>query len=255
MIKPNQPRISKLNSWDAHVEKVIEVTIEALLLFHSEEGIDKLKQELSIVGDWREIENKLNTVLYFFLCKANRDLKRKKKGLNTFPQYEPQNKNNPDDRTIEAIKRQFKRPDFTWGYADFTPSNNPNADYKGDRTFVIECKRLGSPPSKTTILNNKYASEGIKRFIADEHRYGEDETSSAMVGYIEDMEFEDILTQVNQAIDQKLKIDKLAKITDWQEKSTAHLHHSFERSFEKSPFTLHHLWIDLRGCYPRIANT
>ena len=110
MIKLNQPRISKLNSWDVHVERVIEVTIEALSLFHSDEGINKLKKEFSIVGDWREIENKLNTVLYFFLCKANRDLKRKKKGLNTFPQYEPQNKNNPDDRTIEAIKRPVHYP-------------------------------------------------------------------------------------------------------------------------------------------------
>lgn len=256
MVKRSQPRISKLNSWDEHSEKVMDVIVEALLLFYSEEGASKLKEELSIANDWREIEVKLNTILYFFLCKANRVLQQeikdgKKRGVNTFPEYEPQNSFNLNDRSIEAIKRQFKNPDITWGYADFTPSDDVNDSYKGNRNFVIECKRLGSPPSKSTVLNKKYVTEGIKRFLNDEHRYSENELTSAMIGYIEDMKFEDILTEVNQTIDKQLKIAKLVKITDWQEKSTTQLHHSFNRPFHKSPFKLHHFWIDLRDYYPR----
>jgi hypothetical protein len=258
MIKRNQPRISELDSWNEHSKKVTSVIIEALSLFYSEEGINKLKEEFSIEDDFREIEVKLNTVLYFFLCKANRVLQKehkgdKKKGLNTFPEYEPQNSPNPNDRTIESIKRQGKKPDITWGYADFTLSDNIDESYKGNRKFAIECKRLGSPPnpSKSTVLNKKYSTEGIKRFLNDEHRYGEDEVSGAMVGYIEDMEFDDIFKEVNQTIDRHLKIESLVKTTNWREKSTTKLHHEFERPFKKSPFTLHHFWIDLRGCYPR----
>lgn len=250
MIKNKQPRISKLNSWDRHVERVMEVTVEALSLFHSAEGADKLKEEFSIIDDWRETEDKLNTVLYFLLCKANRNLKTRNRGLDIFPDYESRNKPNPNDRSINAIKRQQKRADFTWGYADFSLPE----DHKGNRDFVIECKRLGSRPSKSTVLNEKYAIEGIQRFIADSHRYGEDESSGAMVGYIENMDSEDILTEVNVAITAHLKVDTLAKHSpDWQEKSTTRLGHAFDRPFEKSPFTLHHLWLDLRDCYPRKA--
>ncbi len=248
MIKHSQPRISQLNSWDRHVGRVIEVAIEALSLFHSAEGADKLKEELSVVGDSREMEDKLNTVLYFLLCKANRHLQKQNRGLGIFPSYESRNTPNPNDRSIDAIKRQQKRADFTWGYADFSATDT----CKGNRDFVIECKRLGSPPSKSTVLNKKYAIEGIQRFITDSHRYGEDESSGAMVGYIENMEFGDILTEVNTEITAKLKIEQIVKHSEaWQEKSTTHLGHSFDRPFEKSPFTLHHLWIDLKDCYPR----
>lgn len=257
MVKLNQPSISGLNSWDNHVEKVIDVIIEALSMFYSQDGIDKLKEEFSIENDEREIEIIVNTVLYFFLCKANRCLQQKRRngkrrGLSTFPEFDSQHKPNPNDRSISSIKRQQKRPDFIWGYADFSKSTNPNDKYKGNREFVIECKRLGSPPSKSNYLNKKYANEGIKRFIDNNHRYGENESASAMVGYIEDMEFTEILQEVNQTIESKLGIDKLTKQSEnWQEKSTTQLKHSFERDFEKSPFTLHHLWLDLKGCYPR----
>jgi hypothetical protein len=256
IINRNRPSISSLNSWDKHAEKVIDVLVEALLLFYTEEGVNKLTEEFSIADDWREIEVKLNTALFFFLCKANRNLQQKKKtgenrGLNSFPEYEPQNSPNPNDRTIESIKRQGKKPDITWGYADFTPSDDINDSYKGNRKFAIECKRLGTPSSKSNILNKKYITEGIKRFVTDEHCYGENESSGAMVGYIEDMEFDTIFNEVNQNIETQLSIEKLAKLTDWQEKSTTQLHHSFERPFQISPFKLHHFWIDLRGCYPR----
>jgi hypothetical protein len=135
-----------------------------------------------------------------------------------------------------------KKPDF---------SLELNDDLNDGVFFHIECKRLGSATSGSWKYNEKYVENGIYRFTTDTFCYGIDSPSGAMVGYIEDMELEDILTQVNKTIDQKLKIDKLAKITDWQEKLTTHLNHSFERSFEKSPFILHHLWIDLRDCYPR----
>jgi hypothetical protein len=208
---------------------------QSLALLCSETGIERITSEFKNPNDKRRIENRINRA-FLFCLKDCFPAKR----YRIFQELSIQPKNDTSYENSEDA-----RPDLTIIQLVDDISSDGGLD------FHIECKRLGSSTSPSWEYNKKYVENGIRRFISDSFHYGIDSPSGAMVGYIEDMEFDDILTQVNQAIDQQLKIDNLAKTMDWQEKSTTHLNHSFERSFEKSPFKLHHLWIDLRDCYPR----
>lgn len=210
-------------------KSIIDGLNQSLTLLRNGIGIERITDEINESEYNREVEIRINRAFYYCL----KDV--------FLPQYNivPVQEAPIQPRLgMPFTTAERKKPDF---------SLILNDDLNEGIFFHVECKRLGL----SREYNKKYVNEGIHRFTTEEYCYGIDYSYGAMVGYIEDMEFEDILTQVNQAIDQKLKIDKLAKITDWQEKSTTHLNHSFNRSFKESKFTLHHLWIDLRDCYPR----
>lgn len=247
-------RISELDTWQDHEERVIEAIIEGLSILRSEEGLSKLKVELSL-DDSRKIEDRINTVLCWCLNKATRQLgqrkeKGKRRGPANFPRPQTPKFPNPYDRSETSIGRERKIPDFKWGFVDHTSFNNPDNEYKGARDFDIECKRLGKKiPSGA--LTQKYVQNGILRFITNEHRYGEDESSGAMIGYVENMGFDNILSEVNEAIaSSSVSLPPLSKPSEgWQEHATSRLDHEFGRSFPETPFHLYHFWIDLRGCY------
>jgi hypothetical protein len=101
------------------------------------------------------------------------------------------------------------------------------------------------------------------RFVSDGHRYGQHTQSGAMIGYLEDMTCEEILQDVNTAVEQveqtlspQTKVSPLLPPqSGWQDKATSRLTHQLERSFPKSPFILRHFWLDLRRCYPRIQKS
>lgn len=213
--------------------RMLEGICQSLTLLRSDQGIQWINAEFENGGDPRKVENRINRA--FLSC-----LKQ------VFKQYSitPLQELPIQPKTgIPYSPSEEKKPDF---------SLELNDDLHESVFFHIECKRLGSPTSKKWIYNKQYAENGIHRFTTDKFCYGTDLTSGAMVGYVEDMEFDEILSEVNTAITEKLKIEQIVKHSDtWQEKSTSLLSHSFDRPFEKSPFTLHHLWIDLKGCYPR----
>jgi hypothetical protein len=209
-------------------KSIIEGINQSLDLLRSEIGIESIIAEINNEHK-REIEISINRAFYFCL----RDIFLPQYNIVPIQEAPIQPREGMSFTTAER-----KKPDF---------SLILNDDLNKGIAFHIECKRLES----STKYNKKYVKEGIYRFTTEEDCYGIDYSSGVMVGYIEDMELEDILMQVNQAIDHQLKIDNLIKTTDWQEKSTTHLNHSFNRSFKESEFTLHHLWVDLRGCYPR----
>lgn len=217
----------------ANNKNVIDGILKSLTLLCDEKGIARITKEFENINDKRKIEKRINRAFFYCL----KDIFQPQYNITPLPEFKIQSETDTPYHPSEE-----KEPDF---------SLELNDDLNESVFFHIECKRLGSPTSSSWIYNEEYVQNGIYRFTTKDYHYGIKSKNGAMVGYIEDMEFDDILNEVNQTIENQLKIEKLTKQTDWQEKSTTQLHHNFERPFQISPFTLHHFWIDLRGCYPR----
>jgi hypothetical protein len=215
---------------------MVEDVERSLALLRSETGINRINAEFANGKYNRNVENRVNRAFLFYLREGCRQY--------TIVQELPIQ---PKTDTPYSPSEE-KKPDFSFFSLEL------NDDLHEGVYFHIECKRLGSATSRSWNYNEAYVNNGIRRFTTDEFCYGIDRAMGAMVGYIEDMDSEAILTEVNAAIAAHLKVDTLAKHSpDWQEQATTRLGHTFDRPFEKSPFTLHHLWLDLRGCYPRKA--
>lgn len=117
------------------------------------------------------------------------------------------------------------------------------------RYFVIECKRLGRPPRKDWILNENYVGHGILRLVHAEHGYAKSEASAAMVGYIESMEPESILAEVNVAAN-KVGVASIPRpLAGWQIDGVSRLDHQVARPSPGSALALRHLWVDLRSYF------
>jgi hypothetical protein len=78
--------------------------------------------------------------------------------------------------------------------------------------------------------------------------------AGGMIGYVESMELEDILDDVNTNIriasTSAWPISELELSSEgWKENGVTNLFHPepIPRPFEVSPFTLRHLWVDLRN--------
>lgn len=230
----SQPRISKLSIWENHEKRVIEVLLLALSLLQKKTNL--VLHQIN--------EDALNTELYFCLIEANRILHRQhfSKGFDHPPTPEGQNPPDVDDELNDPRKK--KRPDFYWGYIDH---QEPDPRLCA-RNFYIECKRLGKPLRKEKILTNLYVENGIRRFITEEHAYSKREKSSAMVGYIQNLEIGTILSQVNEAME--LFSEPMAAIEcdkeGYKDGGVSQLSHILERPFPISPFRLYHFWVDLR---------
>lgn len=221
----SQPQLSKLNIWERHEQRVLKILLEALTILQT-----KAAASLS--------EIYLNRKLYFCLLEANRNMG--KEGFLYAPTCEAKNPPDPDDE--QRAGRENKIPDFYWGYLDvMEPDPRRSA-----RNFYIECKRLGKPPRPDWILNENYVHHGICRFITKEHGYAQGEQSAAMVGYVQSMELEDILREVNTAA-MSVSVPKI-NISDkgWKFKGVNQLQHKINHPFPTSQFKLWHLWIDLR---------
>ena len=141
-----------------------------------------------------------------------------------------------DDRHI----RENHRPDFYWENVDHTIEG-------GAWRFVLECKRLGKGNSSWN-LNKNYVEKGMKRFVSFPYEYGKGDSASGMVAYIQDMDFDDILSEVNQHITDFPEITSCVPppITGWAISGISEMVHDLERPFEKKVFTFFHYWVDLR---------
>lgn len=226
----SQPLLSRLDLWLRHERRVLDVLTKALSLLRIEPGLER-------------DEVALNRKLFFCLLDANDQLWRAGKGGFDHPPVS-EGKNPPDLNDEQRVMREDKIPDFLWSFIDHGAADSR----RGARHFVIECKRLGSPPSTSWILNANYIHHGVLRFVLPEYGYAKGEASAAMVGYIESMEPDNILAEVNVAAQ-----GAVAPITSpnggWLIDGVSQLDHDVVRRSPESVLALKHLWVDLRACF------
>ncbi len=228
-----RPEHERPNSWTRFKENISHIISEALLI---------LRQRTDLVKD----EKELNRLLFFCICEVYAKLEI------DYPLPAPEAKNPPHPEDKQKAKRENNIPDFSWNLMDY------QANY-GDwhRNFALECKRLGQKTSNNWILNEQYAIEGILRFFQEEKGYGKGCETGAMAGYVQDMEFDTVLNEVNSYIaENELTIVLLAMPTNgWQTQGVSYLAHTFQRSFIPLSFSLQHYWVDMRDCPFLAAST
>lgn len=98
-----------------------------------------------------------------------------------------------------------KRPDFRWTLSD-PLERNPR---KATKDYTIECKRLREKSSKGWDFIKEYVVSGIIRYVSKEHSYGIGTKSGAMIGYVQNMEYEEALKQINLTIRKEYKIPEI----------------------------------------------
>lgn len=226
-----RPRISSINLWRNHEMRVLEVFTLALEL---------LQRESSLPIQ----ENALNRQLYFYVLRANRTLLSENRGINCPPIYEGSNQPDPDDSA--RAMREHKRPDFQWGFIDDL-ENDPE---KSVKHYIIECKRLGMPAS-TWIFNRNYIECGVYRFVKAEWGYAKASKSGAMIGYIQNMEVDAILREVNSYGEEILSFPQIPPPKGgWTHNGVSKFNQRLSRP-EVPPtlFELRHIWVDLRDRY------
>ena len=193
-------------------------------------------------------EPQITRELWFLLQESVQELDPDGVLMPTPPYLEACNQPDPEDRA--GTPRESKRPDIQWGFRDI--HSDPR---KSARNLAIECKRLGSPTSPNWNLNENYVVRGISRFVEVEWAYGQSCPSGTMVGYVQNMNLDSILLEVNETA-RRSKIPEVVRSGDaWQQGGVSRLHHQFERPTRPSPFELAHLWVDVRGCYPQTPVT
>ena len=100
------------------------------------------------------------------------------------------------------------------------------------------------PLRTASRTSNAYADDGVRRFADPEWRYGKDVPTGAMVGYVESLTLEGIVTDVTRrSIDSRYQPLTLPRAAG---DSLTEMEYSFKRPFEISPFRLVHFWIDIR---------
>jgi hypothetical protein len=219
--RPNLYRLETWASWEVFCLQCFEL---ALL-------------ELRSMAVLPEGENALNGKLHECLRRAAKKVRRN--GPYSNVGYEsPQQ---PYGESEESTRRLKACPDFVWGFVDH---QEPDALLSA-REFVIECKRLrhASPSWK---YNESYVEDGIQRFVSLDKKYGIGVASGAMVGYWQSMEAESVLREINDALTECSLPSLALSNSERQTKGVNKLKHKFKRSFPVSPFTLEHLWVDVR---------
>jgi hypothetical protein len=163
------------------------------------------------------------------------------------PVFEAQNLPDPDSDRFESFEN--KRPDIQWIHDDESASD----DRHREKSFVIECKRLGKTTASRWNLNEQYVISGVHRFRSKEWKYGLHMNEGMMIGFVQDMDLATILGEVNSHIStQSMPI--LDPESPLKERRVSHLSHELKRPFPRSPFTLFHQWIDIRDL-PKASKT
>lgn len=211
-------RLSQVDLWQRHVRAVMDVLRRAA--------------DLMIANGDHGLEPDLNRQLLMYMRQAIRDLEEE--GL-----YVP-----PTDPILEALNQptpstkgtssEDTRPDLQWGYRDSQVADPTDHI----RTFHIECKRIG-----TSTLNPLYVKKGISRFIDKAWRYGKDVADGAMVGYVEGRGPDAALLGINSA-SSAAGVPMIVGVS--AHGARRELDHELTRGFTKSPFRLHHVWVDTR---------
>ncbi len=216
----NQPLISKLNTWERKEKEILALLISALNFLSLIPLHDQSEPAINRKLYWA-LRRQAARPSYFVMCEAN---------------------NQPSDEEVTEKERERKRPDIQILWKD-TLEQDP---LKCQREYIIECKRLGRPMA-SRIFTSEYVMNGIKRFVAKSHGYAKGCSSGTMVGYIQNMELQDILKEVN-ATSSLIPLPPLVLIDNWNIKGVSQLEQFLERlEIEPSQFYLKHLWADFRA--------
>lgn len=217
------PPLHSRGLWAAREAKCFSIITEAL-------------KRLRNTPDLPKSEVELNRQFYFCLLEASRALYADDE---IAPVAECNNQPDPDDEA--RARRELKRPDFQWVCLDRYEANPRHSS----KQFVVECKRLGKPVRADWILNVNYVQNGIMRFKEPEWAYAKRAASGAMIGYWQDMEANDVLSEINGETGRN-SLPDLILVGTWNSGDVSRCEHVLERGFEVSPFRLHHFWVDLR---------
>jgi hypothetical protein len=217
------PPLKSRRLWAKRKDKCVAILERALLGLREEKHLP-------------EAEVDLNRKLYWCLLSATQELYPKD---DIPPTPECNNQPDPDDQSREA--REQKRPDFQWIFRDHYEPD----PHRSSKQFVVECKRLGKSSRADRVFNLNYVNHGINRFRDEQWAYAKRFPDGAMVGYWQSMEAKEILKEVNAECRNK-SLQDLGLIGAWSLGGISRLEHSFDRSFDISPFKLCHLWVDLR---------
>ena len=167
-------------------------------------------------------------------------------GLYDRPTFESQNLPDPDEEFVQPF--EYKRPDIQWIH----DAESATDDRHREKSFVIECKRLGEPTNARWMLNEQYVIGGITRFTSADWRYGMHMSEGAMIAFIQNMTLNDIHVEVNgYAQREEIPLIDL-HLSGMQEGGVSYLNHRLTRDFPQSPFHLRHMWLDIRDI-PRRA--
>lgn len=221
-MRDSGPRLGTLRLWMRREGMCLAILERALRLLRMEKCLP-------------EAEVELNRCLYFCLLIASNELYPTDP---VPPTAECNNQPDPSDELRAA--REQKRPDFQWSFRDQYEQDPKHSS----KQFVVECKRLGKSLRADRVFNLKYVRDGICRFQDPKWAYAQRFGSGAMVGYCQSMEPGQVLREVNEEA-RKHSLPNLVP-GDSQVSGCDRLEHTFERSFNVSPFRLIHLWIDLR---------
>lgn len=217
------PPLRSRGLWAARKAKCFSTITEAL-------------KRLCNTPDLPKSEVELNRRFYFCLLEASRSLYPDDE---IAPLAECNNQPDPDDEA--RARRELKRPDFQWIYLDRYEADPRHSS----KQFVVECKRLGKPVRADWVLNVNYVQNGIMRFKDPEWAYAQQGSSGAMIGYWQDMQASDVLSEINGET-RRSSLPDLILVGTWNSGDVSRCEHTFERSFDVSPFKLHHFWVDLR---------
>ncbi len=238
----SRPLIKKIDSWANFEKRVLEIFILALR---------KLRDEPSLPVEEDSIkDNSLNRRLCFCLRRAILEWEEANGDMvSPFPEYNCKKAPDIDNEEIPALSEQ-KIPDFKWQFRDHAATDPA-------RSFIhyeIECKRIGSPTSSNWILNENYVKHGILRFVNIEWCYGKFSRSGTMIGYIQNMNENDILTKVNNAALAASLTTLILSKDGWKIGDVSRLEQKLDRpDVPPTPFDLRHLWVDLRHHYKGTA--
>nr|VFJ89429.1 MAG: hypothetical protein BECKLFY1418B_GA0070995_101512 [Candidatus Kentron sp. LFY] len=195
------------------------------------------ERALVLLGEEKKLpteERELSRRLWFKLLIVCRELDPEERFGR--PMGEAKNLLDPKSDAIQT--HEEKEPDFQWRYDDPKVSDPQFAT----RSFTIECKLLGKRG-----LSRKYVKEGIIRFQHPGWKYGRDLPDGAMIGYIQAMDHDGILAEINDTL-RHGAINGLARDDpDWQKGGVSKLMHHFVREFPVELFRLIHFWLDLRS--------
>ncbi len=216
----------ELPLWETYVESVLEILREAL---------GRLMWE----PDLPEDEPALNRHLCRLVRRVSYELRGTGRGV---PDVNFDSCAGPSADAGPARAYEKTRPDLSWSLS------NLQAETPGQyvRRFDIECKRLGKPTSSSHVLTSEYYRQGIRRYIEVDHSYGLNADTGAMVAYVQNMEMDDLLAEVNELT----RADNVSELTvtagAFVDGIINDLQHDFARAIHVSPFRLLHIWADFR---------
>jgi hypothetical protein len=188
-------------------------------------------------------EEPINLELYWLALKVHQELLNSKPGNLPFT-ITPDSTNQPEPDDSARSRRMKKKPDFCC-----IMKNAQAEDFRLSQVnYYLECKRLGEAEGKW-VLNQNYSEHGMARFMRADWGYGKGCASGAMIGYVQNMEPDDVLGQVNTHATARSIPSLTRAATGWVARNVTRISQSrLTREFDTNPIQLRHFWMDLRHC-------